>query len=287
MLGLFVAGIVVISLAEAHGSPALHAAGLHGPNLEGKEQRFGTDGSSLFMATGTASGDGAVNGALESLTGLGALVPMANMMTGEVVFGGPGAGLYSMLLLLLLAVFIAGLMVGRTPVYLGKKIQIREVKLAILGSLAVPMLVLAITAFAVVSDLGRASIHASGPHGFAESLYAYVSQGYNNGSAFAGYTGFVQPNAPGNAGSHGVTFADLAGGVVMLLGRFVPIVVVLALAGSLSERRSAPAGLGTLRTDSVSFGLFLGAFVVVSVLLTFLAALFSAPVVEALTGACF
>jgi K+-transporting ATPase ATPase A chain len=133
------------------------------------------------------------------------------------------------------SVFIAGLMVGRTPEYLGKKIEVREIKLAVLGTIAIPMLVLAITAFAVVSDLVRASIYASGPGGFAESLYAYASQGFNNGSAFAGYTGFVQPDAPGNAGSHGVTFADVAGGIAMLLGRFLPIVVTLALAGSLSE----------------------------------------------------
>lgn len=138
MLALFVVGIVVISAAEVHGSPAMHAAGAHGANLTGKDVRFGATGSALFDATGTASGDGAVNSALESLTGLGASVPMANIMSGEVIFGGPGSGLFGMLLILVIAVFVAGLMVGRTPEYLGKKIGIREMKLATLGTLVVP-----------------------------------------------------------------------------------------------------------------------------------------------------
>jgi Potassium-transporting ATPase A subunit len=177
--------------------------------MEGKEQRFGVAGSALFVSSGTASGDGAVNSGVESFTGLGAGVAMANMMTGEVIFCGPGSGLYGMLLLVVLAVFIAGLMVGRTPEYLGKQIQAREVKLATLGSLFVPLLVLVFAAIAVASPAGRQSMSTHGPQGLAESVYAYLSQAQNNGSAFAGYSGFVQPVA-GNVGAHGIVFADLA-----------------------------------------------------------------------------
>ena len=229
--------------------------------MEGKEQRFGVAGSALFVASGTASGDGAVNSGVESYSGLGAGVAMANMMTGEVIFGGPGAGLYGMISLVVLAVFVAGLMVGRTPEYLGKQIQAREVKLATLGTLFVPLLVLVAAAIAVASPVGRQSITAHGPQGLAESVYAYLSQAQNNGSAMAGYTGFVQP-AAGNLGAHGITFADLAGGVVMTLGRFVPILALLALAGSLGPRRVAPPGLGTLRTDTPTFVVYLIGFVV-------------------------
>src|SRR5450631_3189387 len=267
MMVMFVGGTAVMYAAEAHGTPAQHAAGLHtglitgsiGGNMEGKEQRFGTAGSALFVASGTASGDGAVNSGVESYTGLGAGVAMANMMTGEVIFGGPGAGLYGMISLVVLAVFVAGLMVGRTPEYLGKQIQAREVKLATLGSLFVPLLVLVFAAIAVASPAGRQSMSTHGPQGLAESVYAYLSQAQNNGSAFAGYSGFIQPVA-GNLGAHGITFADLAGGWVMILGRFVPILAVLALAGSLGRRRIAPAGLGTLRTDTPTFVIFLIGF---------------------------
>ena len=149
---------------------------------------------------------------------------MSNMMTGEVIFGGVGSGLYGMLLFVLLAVFLAGLMVGRTPEYLGKKIEAREIKLVVIGTLAVPLLVLVATALAIATKYGAPSIYNAGPQGFSETLYAYVSQANNNGSAFAGYTGFVQPNAPGNVGAFGITFADLLGGVAMLAGRFVPLV---------------------------------------------------------------
>jgi potassium-transporting ATPase potassium-binding subunit len=284
MLAMFVAGLVVISLAEAHATAAMHAAGIHGPNLEGKELRSGVGGSALFAATSTASGDGAVNASMESLTALGGMVPMANMMTGEVVFGGPGSGLYGLLSLVLIAVFIAGLMVGRTPEYLGKQIEAREMKLALVGTLAVPVVVLVATAVAVGSPSGRVSLFAHGPQGFSESLYAYVSQGFNNGSAFAGYTGFVQPAAPGNAGAHGVTFADLIGGLVMLVGRYVPILTALALAGSLASRRVRPPGAGTLRTDTPTFGGFLIATVLLLALLTFVGGLLAGPSVQALTA---
>jgi K+-transporting ATPase ATPase A chain len=291
MLVMFVGGLAVLYAAEAHGSPAQHATGLHtqviagstGGNLEGKEQRFGAAGSSLFAGAGTASGDGAVDSGLESFTGIGGGVAMANIMTGEVIFGGPGSGLYGILLLVVVTVFLAGLMVGRTPEFLGKKIEAREVKLAMIGTLFVPALALGLAAFAVASHAGRQSIVAHGPQGFSETLYAYLSQANNNGSAFAGYTGFVQPK-PGNIGSHGITFADLAGGLVMTFGRFVPILAVLALGGSLGGRRVAPAGLGTLRTDTPTFGVFLIGVVILFALLTFLTALFLGPVLQGLTS---
>src|SRR5450755_468849 len=291
MMVMFVGGTAVMYAAEAHGTPAQHAAGLHtglitgsiGGNMEGKEQRFGVAGSALFVSSGTASGDGAVNSGVESFTGLGAGVAMANMMTGEVIFGGPGSGLYGMLLLVVLAVFIAGLMVGRTPEYLGKQIQAREVKLATLGSLFVPLLVLVFAAIAVASPAERQSMSTHGPQGLAESVYAYLSQAQNNGSAFAGYSGFVQPVA-GNVGAHGIAFADLAGGWGMTLGRFVPILAVLALAGSLGPRRIAPPGLGTLRTDTPTFVIFLIGFIAIFAVLTFLSVLVLAPFAPALSS---
>jgi len=290
MIVMFIGGTTVLYAAEAHGSPAQRAAGLHaavvhgssGGNMEGKEQRFGIAGSALFVASGTASGDGAVNSGVESYTGLGAGVAMANMMTGEVIFGGPGSGLYGMIGLVVLAVFVAGLMVGRTPEFLGKQILAREVKLASIATLFVPLLVLVAAAIAVASPVGRQSMTAHGPQGLAESVYAYLSQAQNNGSAMAGYTGFIQPTA-GNLGAHGITFADLAGGVVMTMGRFVPMLAVLALAGSLAPRRVAPHGLGTLRTDTPTFVIYLIAFVLIVAVLTFLSALVLAPFAQALT----
>jgi K+-transporting ATPase ATPase A chain len=287
MLSVFVVGVGVLYAAEVDGSPAIHAAGAEGPNLEGKEQRFEAAGSSLFVAASTAGGDGAVNAALDSFTGLGGAVPMFNIMTGEVVFGGPGSGLYSMLMLVLLAVFLGGLMVGRTPEYLGKKIEAREMKLVIIGTIVLPLLVLSFTALAVATPWGQPSIFNPKPQGFSESLYAYLSQANNNGSAFAGYTGFVQPNAPGNAGSYTITFANLMGGLAMLLGRFVPMLVALALAGSLGAKRVAPAGLGTLRTDTASFAALLIFVVVLIAVLNFFPALMLGPVVQSQTHALF
>ena len=152
-----------------------------------------------------------MNSSHDSFTGIGGAVPLANMMTGEVIFGGVGSGLYGMLLFVLLTVFIAGLMVGRTPEYLGKKIEAREVKLVMIGVLVMPIIVLAFTALAIATDYGAPSIYNPGPQGFSETLYAFVSQTNNNGSAFAGYTGFLQPNAPGNVGSYGISFANIVG----------------------------------------------------------------------------
>jgi len=283
---LFVIGVAVVYAAEQHGTPAQHLAGLHGGNLEGKEQRFGIAGSALWTAVTTATSTGAVNAAFESLTGLGGAVPFANLSMSEVVFGGVGTGLYSMLVFVLLAVFIGGLMVGRTPEYLGKKIGARDIKLVTLASLFTPLTVLMTSAAAIAAPVGRQSIAAPGPQGFSENLYAYLSQANNNGSAWAGYTGFVQPN-PGNLGSHGVTFADLLGGLTMMFARFAPIIIVLAIAGALAGKKVAPAGLGTMRTDTPTFvGLLIGVIVLVGAL-TFFPAILLGPVVQSLTTSLF
>jgi potassium-transporting ATPase potassium-binding subunit len=284
---LFVAGVVVVYLAERHGTPAAHAAGLVGTNMEGKEQRFGLPGTALFTAITTVVSCGAVNGAFESLTGLGGLVPMVNLGYSESVFGGVGTGLYMMLLFVLLAVFLGGLMVGRTPEYLGKKLEPHDVKLVSIGALFTALIVLVFTAIALATKYGGPSIYASGPQGFSETFYAYLSQANNNGSAWAGYTGYLQPNAPGNVGAHGVTFADLMGALAMLLGRYVPIVAVLAVGGALARKKVAPAGLGTLRTDTPTFGVLLVGVVVLIGALTFLPAFLLGPVVQSLTPDLF
>jgi K+-transporting ATPase ATPase A chain len=284
---LFVISVVVVYLAERHGTPAAHAAGLVGANMEGKEQRFGVASSSLFTAITTVVSCGAVNTAFESLTGLGGLVPMVNLGYSESVFGGVGTGLYMMLLFVLLAVFIGGLMVGRTPEYLGKKLEPRDVKLVVIGGLFTALIVLVLTALAVGTKYGGPSVYASGPQGFSESFYAYLSQANNNGSAFAGYTGYLQPNAPGNVGAHGITFANLMGGFAMLFGRFVPILAVLAVGGALARKKVSPAGLGTLRTDTPTFGVLLVGVVVLIGALTFLPAFLLGPVVQSLTTNLF
>jgi K+-transporting ATPase ATPase A chain len=291
---LFVALAVVITLAEQHGSPAQHAAGLvtssadgtTGGNLLGKEQRFGIAGSGLFDTVTTVTSTGAVNSSMESLTGLGGLVPMIGMGSSEVIFGGVGSGLYGMLLFIVLAVFVGGLMVGRTPELRGKKIEAREIKLAMLGALYMPLTVLVTTAFGVGTDHGRVSNYNSGPQGFSETFYAYLSQGNNNGSAFAGYTGYVQPDGS-NEGAFGITSADLVGGLAMLFSRFFPILVVLALAGSLVKKKAAPAGPGTLRTDSPTFVVLLIGVIVLVGALTFFPAFLLGPVVQALTGGLY
>jgi len=295
MMFMFLAAAAVAYIAEAHGSPAQHAAGIHthvlggsvGGNMEGKEQRFGIAASALFDTVTTVTSCGAVNSAIESFTGIGGAVPMANLSASEVIFGGVGTGLYSMLLYVLLAVFIGGLMVGRTPEWLGKKIEAREIKLAGLGVLITPLAALFCTAMATATKAGRASISevagVKTPQGFSESFYAYLSQANNNGSAFAGYTGYIQPNA-GNAGAHGVTFADLLGGFDMLVARYLPILFVLAVAGALAGKRFTPAGLGTMRTDNPTFAVLLIGVVVLVGALTFFPALLLGPIVQGLTG---
>jgi K+-transporting ATPase ATPase A chain len=294
MMVMFLGAVIVAYIAEAHGSPAQHAAGLHtavihgssGGNLEGKEQRFGIAGSALFNVVTTVTSCGAVNSALESFTGIGGAVPFANLSASEVIFGGVGTGMYSILLYVLLAVFIGGLMVGRTPEYLGKKIEAREIKLVTLGILITPLAALFCTAMGVASRAGRASIDtaiAHGPQAFSETFYAYLSQANNNGSAFAGYTGFIQP-AAGNLGAHGVTFADLLGGFDMLFARYVPILFALAVAGSLAGKRVSPAGLGTMRTDNPTFVVLLIGVIILVGALTFFPALLLGPIVQGLTG---
>jgi K+-transporting ATPase ATPase A chain len=294
MMLMFLGAVIVAYIAEAHGSPAQHAAGLHtgaipgssGGNLEGKDQRFGIAGSALFNVVTTVTSCGAVNSAMESFTGIGGAVPFANLSASEVIFGGVGTGLYSILLYVLLAVFIGGLMVGRTPEYLGKKIEAREIKLVTLGILITPLAALFCTAMAVASKAGRASIDtavAHGPQAFSESFYAYLSQANNNGSAFAGYTGFIQP-AAGNVGSHGITFANLLGGFDMLFARYVPILFALAVAGSLAGKRVSPAGLGTMRTDNPTFVVLLIGVIILVGALTFFPALLLGPVVQGLTS---
>jgi potassium-transporting ATPase potassium-binding subunit len=291
---LFVIGVAVVYAAEQHGTPAQHLAGVStdhfsgstGGNLEGKEQRFGIANSALWTAVTTVTSCGAVNAAFESLTGLGGAVPFANLSMSEVVFGGVGTGLYSMLIYVLLAVFIGGLMVGRTPEYLGKKIGAREIKLLTLGALFTPLAALMTSATAIASPAGRESLAASGPQGFSENLYAYLSQANNNGSAWAGYTGYIQPE-PGNLGAHGVTLADLLGGLTMVFARFAPILFVLAIAGALASKRIAPAGLGTMRTDTPTFVVLLIGVIVLVGALTFFPTILLGPIVQSLTTQLF
>jgi K+-transporting ATPase ATPase A chain len=295
MLAVLVVTIGVGYAAEQNGSPAQKDAGLElasadgttGGNLEGKEQRNGIATSTTWAAATTAASNGSVNSSHDSYTGIGGLVPLALMSTGEVVFGGVGSGLYGMLLMVLLAVFIAGLMVGRTPEYLGKKIEAREVKLVLIGVLTTSLLVLATTALAIATPYGEASIYNPGPHGFSETLYAYTSQANNNGSAFAGFTGYVQPNAPGNVGAYGITFADVVGGVTMLIARFVPLLAALAVAGSLAGKRVSPLGPGTFRTDTPTFVVLLIGVIVIVAALTFFPAFLLGPIVQGLTPELF
>jgi K+-transporting ATPase ATPase A chain len=291
---LFIVGVAVAYVAEQHGTPAQHLAGVNtnhlsgstGGNLEGKEQRFGIANSALWTAVTTVTSCGAVNAAFESLTGLGGAVPFANLSMSEVVFGGVGTGMYSMLVFVLLAVFIGGLMVGRTPEYLGKKIGSREIKLLTLGTLFTPLVALMSSATAIAAPAARKAISAAGPNGFSENLYGYLSQANNNGSAWAGYTGFIQPN-PGNAGSHGLTLVDLLGGLTMMFARFAPMLFVLAIAGTLVAKRSAPAGLGTMRTDTPTFVVLLMGVIVLVGALTFFPAILLGPVVQSLTTNLF
>jgi K+-transporting ATPase ATPase A chain len=294
MMIMFLGAAVVAYIAEAHGSPAQHAAGLHtgvihgsvGGNMEGKDQRFGIAGSALFDVVTTVTSCGAVNSAIESFTGIGGAIPMANLSASEVIFGGVGTGLYSMLMYVILAVFLGGLMVGRTPEYLGKKIEAREIKLVALGILITPLSALFATAIGVASSAGRQSISSAAagtPQGFSETFYAYLSQANNNGSAFAGYTGYIQPS-PGNLGAHGITLANILGGLTMLFARFAPILFALALAGTLAGKRISPPGLGTMRTDNPTFVVLLIGVIILVGALTFFPALLLGPIVQGLTG---
>ncbi|MEK1926933.1 MAG: potassium-transporting ATPase subunit KdpA [Rhizobium giardinii] len=264
---LFVAGVVVTYWAEAAGNPLVHAMGIDGGNMEGKEVRFGIALSSLFAVITTAASCGAVNAMHGSFTALGGLIPLINMELGEVIVGGVGAGFYGILLFVVLAVFVAGLMVGRTPEYLGKKIEAKEVKMAVLAILCLPTAMLIFTAIAVILPTGVASIGNPGPHGFSEILYAYTSAAANNGSAFGGLTG----NTP---------WYNITIGIAMLMGRFLVIIPALAIAGSLVTKKTVPASAGTFPTDGSLFvGLLCGVILIVGGL-TFFPALALGPIVE-------
>jgi potassium-transporting ATPase potassium-binding subunit len=264
---LFFVGVTAIYGFEAHGNPALAHLGVAGPNMEGKEVRFGVAGSSVFAEVSTASSDGAVNSMHDSYMPMSGLVLMANMKIGEVIIGAPGSGLFSILLFAILAVFIAGLMVGRTPEYLGKKIETREIQLIVLATLAAPAAALGLTAIAVVLGPGLAGRAASGPHGLSEILYAYTSAAATNGSAFAG----LSANTP----FYNVTLA-----IGMALGRFAVIIPVLAIAGSLAAKPRAEPSLGAMPTDNGLFvGLLIGVILIVGGLIYF-PALTLAPILE-------
>src|SRR4030088_2044475 len=263
---LFISGVAVAYWAEANGTTALHALGLVG-NMEGKEVRFGIVASSLFAVVTTAASCGAVNAMHDSFTALGGMIPLINMQLGEIIVGGVGAGLYGMLIFVVVSIFVAGLMVGRTPEYVGKKIEAREVKMAMLAILVLPLMYLGWTAVGVVYPPAVASMANPGLHGFTEVLYAYTSQTGNNGSAFAGLTG-------------NTFFYNLTGAIAMLVGRFWMIIPAMAIAGSLAAKKSVPASAGTFPTTG---GLFVGLVVGVIVIiggLTFFPALALGPIVE-------
>jgi K+-transporting ATPase ATPase A chain len=272
---MFLVGVFAVIIAEQHGNPLLTHLGVNqqatayqpGGNMVGKEARFGITDSALFATLTTAVACGAVNSFLDSFTPLGGLVPLVNIGLGEVIFGGVGAGLYGMLIFAILTVFIAGLMVGRTPEYLGKKIEQKEMKMAALAILITPLNVLGFTALALVLPVGVASILNPGPHGLTEVLYAYTSANGNNGSAFAGLTG----NTP---------FYNWTLGLAMLIGRFAFIVPMLAIAGSLVRKQAVPAGPGTFPTNGPLFAVLLIGVVIIVGALTFFPAYALGPVVE-------
>ena len=283
---LFFAGVWVLCASEQSGNPILSRLGVEsaatasqsGGNMEGKEVRFGIAASALFAAVTTDASCGAVNAMHDSLTPLGGLVPLFNMQTGEVIFGGVGAGLYGMLLFAILAVFIAGLMVGRTPEYLGKKIEGKEVKMAMIALIATSAAILLFTGMASVIHFPKGSywntygpgignLNNRGPHGFGEILYTFTSSAANNGSAFAG----INANSP---------FYNLTTAMAMLVGRFLIIIPMLAAAGSLAAKKRVPVTRGTLPTHGPLFvGLLIGTVVIVSAL-TFFPALSLSPIVE-------
>jgi K+-transporting ATPase ATPase A chain len=264
---LFIAGVTVTYWAEARGNDLLTAMDLTGGNMEGKEVRFGIVASALFAVVTTAASCGAVNAMHDSFTALGGMIPLINIQLGEVIVGGVGAGMYGMLLFVIISVFVAGLMVGRTPEYVGKKIEAKEVKMAMLAILILPLMYLGWTAAAVVIPSAVASMANPGPHGFTEVLYAYTSQTGNNGSAFAGLTG-------------NTLWYNITGAVAMLIGRFWMIIPAMAIAGSLAAKKTVPASAGTFPTTGGLFvGLVVGVIVIVGGL-TFFPALALGPIVE-------
>ncbi|VVB48970.1 potassium translocating ATPase, subunit A [Beijerinckiaceae bacterium RH AL1] len=264
---LFLAGVAVLYWAEAAGNPLVHALGIEGGNWEGKELRFGLAGASLFATVTTDASCGAVNAMHDSLTALGGMIPLINMQLGEIIFGGVGSGLYGMIVFVIIAIFVAGLMVGRTPEYLGKKIEAKEVKMAMLAILCLPFVMLGGTAMALGVPSAVAAMNNAGPHGFSEVLYAYTSVAANNGSAFAGLSG-------------NTLFYNTSLGFGMLIGRFFVIVPALAIAGSLAAKKTVPASVGTFPTTGALFvGLLVGVILIVGGL-TFFPALALGPIVE-------
>lgn len=270
MSAIFLAGVAIVYWAESAGNPQFAALGLDPANFEGKEVRFGIANSSLWAVATAAASNGSVNAMLDSFTPLGGMVPTVMIQLGEIVFGGVGSGLYGMLLFVVVTVFIAGLMVGRTPEYLGKKIEAREVKMAMLAILLVPMTILGFMAIASVMPFAISSVQDAGPHGFSELMYLYVSSAGNNGSAFAGITG-------------NTLWYNTTGGLAMLLGRYGVIVPVMAIAGALAAKTIAPPSAGTFPTHGALFvGLLIGVILIVGGL-TFLPALTLGPIAEHLS----
>jgi K+-transporting ATPase ATPase A chain len=264
---IFLAGVFVCYWAEGVGNANFAALGLDPANMEGKEVRFGLANSSLWATATTAASNGSVNSMHDSYTPLGGMIPIINMMLGEIVFGGVGSGLYGMLLMVIIAMFVAGLMVGRTPEYLGKKIEAKEVKMAMLAILILPLSMLAWPAISVLLSFGLSSMQDSGPHGFSEVLYLYVSQTANNGSAFAGFTG-------------NTLWYNTTGGLAMLIGRYLVIVPMMAVAGSLVTKKIVPASAGTFPTHGGLFiGLLVGVIVIIGGLIYF-PALALGPIAE-------
>ena len=264
---LFIAGVALCYWAEGHGNDILNAMGLSGGNMEGKEVRFGIVGTALFAVVTTAASCGAVNAMHDSFTALGGMIPLINMQLGEIIVGGVGAGLYGMLLFVIVSIFVAGLMVGRTPEYIGKKIEAKEVKMAMLAILVLPLMYLGWTAVAAVNPQAVSQLNNAGPHGFTEMLYLYTSSTGNNGSAFAGI-------------SANTLFYNITGAVAMFVGRFWMIIPAMAIAGSLAAKKSVPPSAGTFpTTGSLFVGLVVGVILIVGGL-TFFPALALGPIVE-------
>jgi len=276
MFVLFAVGVGVNFVAEQHGSRVLRTSGVNithsglqtGGNMTDKEIRYGIAETALFTTGTTMTSTGAVIAGHDAMTPAGGAVPLTMIFLGEIIYGGVGSGMYGVLFIIVLTVFIAGLMVGRTPEYLGKKIEAREVKLAALGSLFPAVLILTLTAAAVVTKSGLASMYNPGAHGFSEALYAYTSQAGNNGSAFAGYGG--------------TPFSAYLGGIDMLFGRFVPLIAALALGGSLAAKRAVPASVGTFRSDGATFSVLLVGMILLTAGLMLFPALTLGPIVEGL-----
>jgi potassium-transporting ATPase potassium-binding subunit len=276
MFVVFALGVAINLPAEQHGSAVLRSSGVNitqghgqsGGNTSDKEVRFGQANSTLWTVATSDASNGSVNAGFDAQTPLGGAVPLVNLFLGEVIFGGVGSGLYGMFFYIIMAVFVAGLMVGRTPEWLGKKIEAREIKYAALGALFVPTMVLTLAALSIVTKSGLASIYNGGVHGFTETLYAYDSQGNNNGSAFAGF---------------GLTnFSADFGAIAMLLGRFVPLFAALALGGALAKKKIVPASAGTFRTDGVTFVVLLVGVIALTAGLMIFPALTLGPIVEGL-----